>query len=104
MRPPREPFDSTIVRRGTDAARLSELAAFVADLERRPLPKLAAELPGFMRLSERKRDLVRQILRLRLRKATAEEKTSFRNAAIAAATEDGASGEDVAAILDSVGA
>lgn len=84
MSPVQQPevsFDSTLVRRGSGAARLSELIDFVDDLERRPLFKLASDLPGFMDLTGTKFDLVVQVVRRRLRKLTDADRLQFRTTA-----------------------
>ena len=60
-------LDSTLIRRGTQAATLSDMAEFVATIETRPLDKLLSDLPGIAQLSETKFSLAKQVLRRRLR-------------------------------------
>lgn len=97
-------FDSTLVRRGTGAARLSELIDFVDDLERRPLSKLVSDLPGFMDLTGTKFDLVVQVVRRRLRKLTDAERLEFRTTASAVAKRtDSDRAKRMAGLLDDLG-
>lgn len=107
MSPVQEPevsFDSTLVRRGSGASRLSELIDFVDDLERRPLQKLASDLPGFMSLTGTKYDLVVQVLRRRLRKLEDAEKRQFRSTASAVAERGDAShASRLVLLLDELG-
>ena len=99
-----DPFDSTLVRRGTDAARLSEVAQFVTNLEARPFDKLAADLAGFIDLSGRKFDLVTQVVRRRLRDATQEDRRSFRRRAVDnAAKTDADRAKRIGHLLDDLG-
>jgi hypothetical protein len=60
-------FDSTLIRRGTEATTFGQMADFADRLERRPLDKLLAELPGLAQLSEMKFRLARQVIRRRAR-------------------------------------
>ena len=59
----------------------------MADLEQRGLDRLGADLPGLLALSDRKRDLVRQVLRRRLRSAGHAERAAFETHANAAVRE-----------------
>lgn len=107
MSPVQQPdvsFDSTLVRRGSGAARLSELIDFVDDLERRPLLKLAADLSGFMDLTGTKFDLVVQVVRRRLRKLTEAERSKFRTTASeVGARMDSGRAKRISEVLDSLG-
>ena len=97
-------FDSTLVRRGSGASRLSELIDFVDDLERRPLQKLASDLPGFMGLSGTKYDLVVQVVRRRLRKLGDADRQQFRATATKAAQRsDAVDANRLSALLDELG-
>ena len=60
-------LDSTLIRRGTQAATLSEMAEFVTTIEQRPLGRLLEDLPGLAALSETKFHLARKVIRRRLR-------------------------------------
>ena len=60
-------LDSTLIRRGVNAATMSDMADFVETLRERPLEKLLEELPGLAALSETKFSLARQVIRRRAR-------------------------------------
>jgi hypothetical protein len=60
-------LDSTLIRRGVNAATMSDMADFVETLRERPLDKLLGELPGLAALSETKFSLARQVIRRRAR-------------------------------------
>lgn len=60
-------LDTTLVRRGTNAATFRDMNAFVEEIRQRSLDKLIGDLPGLSRLSETKYALARQIARQRLR-------------------------------------
>ena len=60
-------FDSTLIRRGTSAATLSDMADFVETIQHRPLDKLLTELPALAELSTTKFSLARQAFRRRAR-------------------------------------
>jgi hypothetical protein len=60
-------FDSTLIRRGFQAATFTEMEEFVETLQERPLDKLLAELPRLAALSEMKFNLARQVIRRRAR-------------------------------------
>lgn len=59
--------DSTLIRRGSDAATISELEDFVHLLQDRKVDKLLSELPAIAELSETKFNLARQVIRRRTR-------------------------------------
>jgi hypothetical protein len=58
-------LDSTLIRRGVNAATISDMADFVETLQQRPLDKLLGELPGLAALSQTKFSLARQVIRRR---------------------------------------
>jgi hypothetical protein len=60
-------LDSTLIRRGLQAATYTDMAGFAETIESRPLDKLLAELPGIASLSEMKFSLARQVIRRRAR-------------------------------------
>ena len=60
-------FDSTLIRRGVQAATFPEMAEFAVTVEKRPLDKLLAELPRLAQLSDMKFSLARQVIRRRAR-------------------------------------
>ena len=60
-------FDSTLIRRGNDAATFREMADYAHMLEERPLAKLLMELPALAHLSSAKFDLTAAVLRRRFR-------------------------------------
>ena len=60
-------LDSTLIRRGTSAATLSDMADFVETIQHRPLDKLLTELPALAELSTTKFSLARQAFRRRAR-------------------------------------
>ena len=60
-------FDSTLIRRGTQATTISELSQFVATIEERPLDRLLDELPSLAQMTNSKFDLARAVLRRRAR-------------------------------------
>jgi len=62
-----EDFDSTLVRRGRQAASFSDMVEFAKDVHERPLAKLFEELPHIARLSDTKFHLATNILRNRFR-------------------------------------
>jgi len=71
-------LDSTLIRRGVRAATFSEMAEFARTVERRPLDKLLAELPGIAALSEMKFSLARQVIRRRSRELAAIDREQLR--------------------------
>lgn len=60
-------FDSTLIRRGVQAATFGEMAEFAQTVETRALDRLLGELPAIARLSEMKFALARQVIRRRMR-------------------------------------
>ena len=58
---------STLVRSGKLALTYSEMTAFVADIEARPLERLTGDLPTLMALSDAKHQLVVMVLRKKTR-------------------------------------
>jgi len=62
-----EDLDSTLIRRGRQAASLSDMVEFAKDVHERPLTKLFEELPQIARLSDTKFNLATNILRSRFR-------------------------------------
>ena len=71
-------FDSTLIRRGVQAATFTEMAEFVETIERRPVGKLLAELPGIAQLSEMKFSLARQVIRRRARSLDRPDREQLR--------------------------
>jgi hypothetical protein len=69
-----EPDDggSTLVQTGKAALTFTEMAAFVHDIEGRPLPRLLSDLGGLLALPDAKYQLVVMVLRRRLRDEAAE--------------------------------
>ena len=67
-------FDSTLIRRGIQAATFGQMADFAASIENRPLQKLLADLPGLAQLSDMKFRLARQVIRRRARALPAVER------------------------------
>lgn len=62
-----EDFDSTLIRRGRQAASFSDMVEFAKNVHERPLSKLFEELPQIARLSDTKFHLATNILRNRFR-------------------------------------
>jgi hypothetical protein len=58
---------STLVRSGKSALTFTEIAAFVHELEARPLARLLDDLPGLMAIDETKYGLVVMVLRKKTR-------------------------------------
>jgi hypothetical protein len=69
-----EPEDSssTLVSQGKSALTFTEMAAFVRDIEARPLPRLLSDLPGLMVLPDLKYQLVVMVLRKKVKDGSAE--------------------------------
>lgn len=67
-------LDSTLIRRGVHASTFREMQEFAETIERRPLEKLLAELPGLALLSDMKFHLARQVIRRRIRGLNATER------------------------------
>jgi hypothetical protein len=70
----RDPDDSssTLVHQGKNALTFTEMAAFVRDIEARPLPRLLSDLPGLMVLPDLKHQLVVMVLRKKVKDGSAE--------------------------------
>ncbi|HEX7151741.1 MAG TPA: hypothetical protein VF618_09660 [Thermoanaerobaculia bacterium] len=94
-----EQFDSTLIRRGINAATFQEMAEFAHTLEDRPLDKLLGDLPGFARFSETKFNLARQVLRRRVKTLPDVEREQLRLFAVEVASE---TGTDVTARIDAI--
>lgn len=71
-------FDSTLIRRGFQAATFSEMAEFAQTVETRPLDRLLSELPGLAQLSDMKFALARQVIRRRMRELVAIDREQLR--------------------------
>ena len=69
-----EPDDSssTLVHQGKSALTFTEMAAFVRDIEARPLPRLLSDLPGLLVLPDLKFQLVVMVLRKKLKDGSPE--------------------------------
>ena len=69
-----EPEDSssTLVHQGKNALTFTEMAAFVRDIEARPLPRLLTDLPGLLVLPDLKHQLVVMVLRKKVKEGSAE--------------------------------
>ena len=63
---------STLVQTGKSALTFTEMAAFVHDIEARPLARLISDLGGLMALPDAKYQLVVMVLRKKLRAGSAE--------------------------------
>lgn len=63
---------STLVQSGKAALTFSEMAAFVHDIEARPLARLLSDLSGLMALPDAKYQLVVMVLRRKVRDNAAE--------------------------------
>ena len=75
-------FDSTLIRRGNQATTFGQMADFADRLERRPLDRLLAELPGLAELSEMKFRLARQVIRRRARDLGDVDREQLRSLAL----------------------
>ena len=96
-------FDSTLIRRGFQAATLSEMEQFVETLQERPLDKLLAELPGLAALSEMKFNLARQVIRRRARTLARIDREQLRvHAHEVADTAGGETAEKIRAMFNYV--
>ncbi len=58
---------STLIRIGKTAMTFPEMAAFVHDLESRPMDRLLEDLPGLMALPDGQHGLVTMVLRKKMR-------------------------------------
>jgi len=69
-----EPDDSssTLVHQGKSALTFTEMAAFVRDIEARPLQRLLSDLPGLLVLPDLKFQLVVMVLRKKAKDGSAE--------------------------------
>lgn len=85
--------ESTLIRRGTQAATFREMVEFADLLENRPLSTLLGELPGIAALSNTKFHLATQILRRRFRKESETDKEQL--IVIANEVADGVSDDDL---------
>ena len=63
---------STLVHQGKSALTFTEMAAFVRDIEARPLPRLLSDLPGLLVLPDLKFQLVVMVLRKKLKDGSPE--------------------------------
>jgi hypothetical protein len=63
---------STLVQTGKAALTFTEMAAFVHDIEARPLARLLSDLEGLLALPDAKYQLVVMVLRRKLRDEAAE--------------------------------
>lgn len=75
-------LDSTLIRRGTQATTFGQMADFADRIERRPLERLLAELPGLAQLSEMKFKLARQVIRRRANALEGEDREQLRTLAM----------------------
>lgn len=66
---------STLVQTGKAALTFTEMAAFVRDIESRPLARLVSDLGGLMALPDAKYQLVVMVLRKRVRPGAVERET-----------------------------
>ena len=71
-------FDSTLVRRGKNAATFDQVSAFAKEIEGRSLDKLLSDLPGLAALSEWKFRLAAHMFRRLYRDLPAVEKEQLR--------------------------
>jgi hypothetical protein len=71
-------LDSTLIRRGRQAASFSDMVEFAKDVHERPLAKLFEELPQIARLSDTKFHLATNILRNRFRSQAGIEQSELR--------------------------
>ena len=93
-------FDSTLVRRGTQATTFGQMADFADRIERRPLDQLLADLPGLARLSDVKFSLARQVIRRRARALGEIDRDQLRALALEiAASAPGTVSERIRAIF-----
>ena len=63
---------STLVQSGKSALTFTEMAAFVHDIEARPLARLISDMGGLMALPDAKHQLVVMVLRKKVRPGVAE--------------------------------
>ena len=67
--------ETTLVQSGRAAFTFKDMAAFVHDIEARPLARLLTDLDGLMALPEAKFPLVAMVLRKRMRPGAAERES-----------------------------
>lgn len=92
--------DSTLIRRGANAATFSDMADFVDTIQHRPLDKLLTELPALAELSTTKFSLARQALRRRARSLERADYEQLRVMAYEVADDAGAEvGEKIRALF-----
>lgn len=65
--PEQQVFDSTVIRRATDATTFRDMVDYATMLGERPIESLIRDLPGVAVLSRTKFDLTLDVLRRRLR-------------------------------------
>jgi hypothetical protein len=82
--------DSTLIRRGVNAATFSDMADFVDTIQNRPLDKLLSELPALAELSTTKFSLARQALRRRAKSLGRTDYEQLRLLAFEVADDAGA--------------
>jgi hypothetical protein len=82
-------LDSTLIRRGSAASTLTDMADFVEMIQERPVDKLLAELPGLAQLSETKFSLARVVIRRRARTLERPELEQLRAFAYEVADDTG---------------
>ena len=79
--PPKDPRDrppqSSIVARAIDASTFTELQAFVADLESRPVERILRDVADLVTPSESKAQIVSYVIGTKFRYGTAGEKTTI---------------------------
>lgn len=92
-------FDSTLIRRGTQATTISELSQFVTTMEQRPLDRLLDELPSLAQMTNSKFDLARAVLRRRARELAPVEREQLQIHAEEVAARNG---DDVAVRIRSL--
>ena len=68
---------STLVQTGKAALTFTEMAAFVHDIEARPLARLLSDLGGLLVLPDAKYQLVVMVLRRKVRDEAAEREAIF---------------------------
>jgi hypothetical protein len=63
---------STLVQTGKSALTFTEMAAFVHDIEARPLARLVSDMPGLLALPDAKYQLVVMVLRKKVKNEPSE--------------------------------
>jgi hypothetical protein len=74
---PRETHPSSIVARAIDASTFTELQAFVADLESRPVERLLRDVAELVKPSDSKAQIVGYVIATKHRYGPAEEKATI---------------------------